>query len=122
MPFCFGRDKAYMWEIFSRNNGVALRFSKEYFKLSTIPILSLNNGQVDPILARTRISYEDGKQKEDDLTKLAALINKLLGELTKENQAEILVRLYQSIIALSPKFLTSETNLHFEQEYRCYAF
>lgn len=72
MSFCLGRDKAYMWEIFSRNNGVALRFSKEYFKLSTIPILSLNNGQVDPILARTRISLRRWKTKRRQPNKISS--------------------------------------------------
>lgn len=122
LSFCLKRDDSNMWNTFGENGkGYAIRISKDYFKLSASPLTLNPDSKTSPTLVRTRIAYEDGKEK-GYLTKLANLINKHLDNLSPKNQKDILAELYPSIISWIPKFLTAETNLHNEHEYRCYTF
>ncbi len=118
MSFCMKRDDKYMYDIFGQ--GVAIRISKDYFKLSSPPLTL--EGQKELILVRTKMLYEDANGKKGYLFKFAKLIEELLDHLIIENQDDIIIHLYSHIISWIPKFLTSVSNLHYENEYRIFAF
>ena len=109
-------DDKHMWNSFGGSKNevkAAIKFSKSYFDLK--PITS------KPILVRSKISYESYKTKNSKIDEFAQIIKGILDNLDIKNQEDSLLDTYSHIISCIPKFLTDETDLELEKEYRIFA-